>query len=253
MIITLACMIIAWAIAKWIKNSLFQNKYSPKLKQVVVILTFFISMLSFWLLYLDASLDVDSPLFKAFFDKMIMDSVLVSTVVYFTLDPFDKWGSKNKNKNNQVPPNNQPKEEDEYIIMTLKDNQPLGDFILSQGAINSLIAHHKKTVNKQFHPMFNNLSESERQDLARRILREFQDEYQNIDTKLKATELSLKNTSNNTERQILANVLQQFIALRSNIETIASNMDIPIDILNGSKGVAHNSYKKRVKKGNIQI
>lgn len=99
--------------------------------------------------------------------------------------------------------------------------------------------------------MFKGLDEKTEDDLARRVLRELQDEYEKIELNLKATDNALGHITNNDERQVLSNVLQRFIQARSNLEELAFSMDISIDILNGSRGAAHNSIKKSIRKHDL--
>lgn len=93
MILTIIYLIVAWLIATLIKKFLFKDNHAPKLKQVIVIIAFLISMLCFWSLILN-ELNVDAPSFKANFNKALMDSVLIAITFYLILDPFNKFNKK---------------------------------------------------------------------------------------------------------------------------------------------------------------
>lgn len=242
MLVFLLAGAISYSLGIILNKLVYTQKSSVNAKQVPIILVILIALIAPSLYY---GLEVIAEN-RAVFNEIVRVAFSAGLAMYLALFKSKSFSKKPK----EIPVKN--KDED-FITVTVTDKQKLGSFVLDSAAKLALINLHKEKMPSDMRFLAENLSDNEAEDLARRVLRELQDEYGAIDIKLMATNTALDESTSNDERQVLANVLQRFIQARSNFEELASSMGIPIDILNGSLGVAHNSTKIRVRKDSVNL
>jgi hypothetical protein len=238
MLVFLLVGAISYSLGIILNKFVYTQKSSVNTKQVPIILVILTALIAPSLYY---GLEVIAEN-SAIFNQIIRVAFSAGLAMYLALFKSKSFSKKPK----EMPIKNR---DEDFITVTVKDKQKLGSFLLSGTAKLALINYHKEKIpsNMRF------LADNEVEDLARRVLRELQDEYGAIDLKLMATNTALDDSTSNDERQVLANVLQRFIQARSNLEELTSSMGIPIDIINGNLGVAHNSTKIRVRKDSVNL
>lgn len=233
---------ISYSLGIILNKFVYTQNSSVNKKQVPIILVFLITLIA-PSLYFGLEVIADN---STIFNQIIRLAFLAGFAMYLAVFKSNFFSKKPK----KIPVKNS---DEDFITVTVTDKQKLGSFVLDNTAKTALINLHKEKMPSDMRFLAENLSDSEAEDLARRVLRELQDEYGAIDIKLMATNRALDESTSNDERQVLANVLQRFIQARSNFEELASSMGIPIDIINGSLGVAHNSTKIRVRKDSVSL
>lgn len=233
---------ISYSLGIVLNKFVYTQNSSVNKKQIPIILAFLITLIA-PSLYFGSELIADN---STIFNQIIRLAFLAGFAMYLAVFKSNFFSKKPK----EMPVKNN---DEDFITVTVTDKQKLGSFVLDSATQLALINLHKEKIPSDMRFLAENLSDNEAEDLARRVLRELQDEYGAIDIKLMATNTALDESTNNDERQVLANVLQRFIQARSNFEELASSMGIPIDIINGSLGVAHNSTKIRVRKDSVNL
>lgn len=233
---------VSYSLGIILNKFVYTQNSSVNIKQVPIILVFLITLIAPSLYYGLEVIAENSNIFN----QIIRLAFLAGLAMYLAVfkgNSFSKKPKKNPIKNT----------DEDFITVTVKDKKKLGNFLLNRTSKLALIKYHKQKIPTDMRFLAENLSDNEAEDLAMRVLRELQDEYGAIDLKLMATNKALDDSTGNDERQVLANVLQRFIQARSNLEELTSSMGIPIDIINGNLGVAHNSTKIRVRKDSINF